>query len=119
VGALAPVREAQLSFSGQWKVEGHMDSGKSKADWSWLPQAMPRTAKLIAEKRRELGNAHVNECWKRGVLGREPGWFFAREGGLAVGMPWDDWATVWADVALKDQVLLVLRTPAPGAAHGA
>lgn len=90
------------------------------ADWSWLPKAMPRVAKLIAEKRRELGSAHVNECWKRGVLNCEPGWFFAREAGLAVGMPWDDWATVWADVAQRGQVLLVLRPLADGAlTHGA
>lgn len=93
-----------------------MDSGKSKADWSWLPKHMPRVSRLIVEKKRTLGNAHVNECWKRGVLQLEPGWFFARERGLAVGMPWDDWVTVWADVAQRDQVLLVLRNPEPGAA---
>ncbi len=80
---------------------------------------MPRVAKLIAEKRRTLGADHVNECWKHGVLQREPGWFFAREGGLAVGMPWDDWATVWADVDRRDQVLLVLRNPELEPAHGA
>jgi hypothetical protein len=61
-----------------------------KKRWDWLPVQMPRVAALMKEKRRELGDAHVNECWKRGVVGMEPGWFFAREGALAVGAPWAD-----------------------------
>jgi hypothetical protein len=61
-----------------------------KKDWSWLPAQMPGVAKLMAEKRTKLGEAHVKECWRRGVLQMEPGWFFAREGALSVGTPWCD-----------------------------
>lgn len=72
---------------------------------------MPGVAKLIAERRRALGNAHVNECWSRGVVGGEPGWFFAREGALAVGTPWDDpvLANFAAAQVTATQALLVLR----------
>lgn len=56
-------------------------------DWSWMPKAMPRVAELVAQRRREMGNAHVNLCWKRGVLEQQPGWFYAREGALSVGTP--------------------------------
>ena len=63
-----------------------MDKGKQ--DWSWLPAQMPVVAKLMREKRVELGDRHVNLCWKNGVVLKEPGWFFAREGALAVGTPW-------------------------------
>lgn len=51
---------------------------------------MPTVARLMAEKRRTLGAAHVAECWKRGVTLGQPGWFFAREGPLAVGTPFED-----------------------------
>lgn len=61
---------------------------KQPGKWAWLPAQMPGVARLMAEKRRELGNAHVNECWERGVLKLEPCWFYAREGPLAVGTPW-------------------------------
>ena len=96
-----------------------MDKGQSKAvnRWAWLPAAMPGVARLMAEKRRELGDAHVNECWKRGVLQGEAGWFFAREGTLAVGTPWDEpeLANFAAAQVTRTQALLVLR----GAGHGA
>lgn len=59
-----------------------------KRDWSWLPAHMPGVRKLMAERRRTMGDAHVNLCWRRGVLEAAPGWFFAREGSLAVGVPW-------------------------------
>lgn len=50
---------------------------------------MPRVAMMVAEKRRALGDEHVTQCQRRGMAG-EPGWFFAREGPLAVGTPWPD-----------------------------
>jgi hypothetical protein len=61
-----------------------------KQDWSWLPAQMPGVAKLMASKRAELGADHVRECWKRGVVQRERGWFYAAEGALAVGTPFDE-----------------------------
>lgn len=87
------------------------DKGQQKSRWDWLPTAMPNVARLMAEKRKEFGDAHVNECWKRGVVQQEPGWLFAREGGVSIGMPWD----AMADIALwqitRTQGLLVMRPP--------
>lgn len=91
-----------------------MDKGKegSVNKWAWVPAAMPGVARLMRDKRTELGDAHVNECWKRGVVQGEPGWFFAREGTLAVGTPWDDpvLANFAALQVTATQALLVLRT---------
>lgn len=94
-----------------------MDKGKTAGKWSWLPTAMPGVARLLAEKRKALGEAHVAECWRRGVVEREAGWFFAREGALAVGTPWDDpvLANFAAAQVTGTQALVVLRE----AGHGA
>lgn len=98
-----------------------MDEGKSKKQgkWSWLPAAMPGVAKLMVDWRKRLGDAHVNDCWERGMAG-EPGWFFAREGAIAIGTPfpvpagagpeWD-----WAEKVIKTgQAVVYLREPAEG-----
>lgn len=81
--------------------------------FGWLPTAMPGVARLVGEKRRTLGDAHVSECWRRGVIEREPGWFFAREGAIAVGTPWDDpvLANFAAAQVSATQALVVLREP--------
>jgi hypothetical protein len=88
-----------------------MDSTKNR--WAWLPAAMPGVARLMAEKRAKLGPAHVAECWQRGVIKQEPGWFFAREGSLAVGTPWADpmMANFAAASVTSTQALLILREP--------
>jgi hypothetical protein len=90
------------------------DEGKAVGKWAWLPSAMPGVARLMAEKRRLLGDAHVAECWRRGFVEREPGWFFAREGALAVGTPWDDpqLANFAALQVTATQALVVMREPA-------
>lgn len=92
--------------------------------YAWMPGAMPAVAKLIAEKRRTMGPAHVAECFRRGMAG-EPGWFFAREGALAIGTPWaDDPAmALFAQQAVKPgQALVFIRqpvqAPAQEVAHG-
>lgn len=92
---------------------------KQKTDWSWLPLQMPRVVALIKTKRAELGDAHVNLCWRRGVVERQAGWFFAREGALAVGTPWDDpeMANFAAAAVTSTQGVLLLRSVE--AAHGA
>lgn len=89
------------------------------SNWAWLPASMPGVTKLMAEKRQAYGDAHVDECWMRGVVNREPGWFFAREGPLAVGTPWDDpvMANFAALQVTATQALLCVRTP--GASNGA
>lgn len=65
-----------------------MDKDRKEAGkYSWLPQFMPDAARLIREKRKALGDEWVNECWRRGVLAGEPGWFFAAQNRLSVGVP--------------------------------
>lgn len=85
-----------------------------KRNWRWLPEQMPGVAKLMAERRRVLGDAHVSLCWTRGVLEAKPGWFFAREGVLAVGTPWDEpeLANFAAASVTSTQALLVIAEPA-------
>jgi len=81
--------------------------------FAWVREAMPGVAKLIAEKRAQWGDEHVNECWRRGVVEKQPGWFFAREGAVALGTPWDE--PVMANFAALNvmgaQALLVMAGP--------
>lgn len=87
--------------------------GGAKRRYDWLPVEMPVVARLVREKRAQHGDAHVNECWRRGVLQLEPGWFFAREGPLCVGTPWDTpaMANFAALSVTSTQALLVMRDP--------
>jgi len=88
-----------------------MDREGKRQRFDWLPSHMPGVVKLLAERRKVDGSEWVNECWRRGVVLREPGWFFAGEGALMVGTLWDD-AEVVAFAAARytaSQVLLVLR----------
>ena len=65
-----------------------MDKGNSKGKWDWLPAHMPGVALLLADKRRELGDAYVKQCWEMGVnqaklAGSSPAracWQWARSG---------------------------------------
>ena len=94
-----------------------MDKRKDSGKFGWLPQAMPEVARLVAERRRRLGDAHVSECWRRGVVEMEPGWFFAREGAIAIGTPWGDgsaMANFAAAQVTSTQALVVMRE----AGHG-
>jgi hypothetical protein len=94
------------------KVVDKMDKVERKR-FDWLPAEMPGVTRLMRAKRAEMGDAHVNECWKRGVIGREPGWFFAREGALMVGVPWG--AADMLQVAVPTEALLILREVGHGA----
>jgi hypothetical protein len=98
-------------------VESMEDPAARKAMNQLIRQAMPKVAALVAEQRRRHGDAHVLECQRRGMRG-EPGWFFAREGALAVGTPWDDpmLANFAAAHVTSTQAVLVLRDP--GESHG-
>ena len=95
------------------------DSAARQRRFDWLPVEMPGVARLVREKRALLGDAHVNECWRRGVICMEPGWFFAREGPLAVGTPWDEpvMANFAAAQISSTQFLLVINDPT--VRHGA
>lgn len=80
--------------------------------WKWLPEQMPGVARLLAEKRVELGEAWVTECWRKGVVERQPGWFYASEGALSVGVLKDDPAMIAAACArfTDTQCFLMLAT---------
>lgn len=92
-------------------------SNKPVNRWAWLPSAMPGVTRLLAEKRQELGALHVARCWQHGVIEQQPGWFFAREGALAVGTPWPEIADIAGWQATPTQSLVILRPVEP--AHGA
>lgn len=90
-----------------------MDKAKSQGGWSWLPEKMPGVAKLMAERRQQFGAEHVNQCWRMGVVELQPGWFFAREGALAIGTPWDhpEVANFAAKRVTSTQALVVIKDP--------
>lgn len=75
------------------------NGSEARRDWRFVTQHMPRVAPLMKARRDQDGDAHVDECWRRGVLCGERGWFFAREGAVAVGVPDPSWL-VWPE--LKD-----------------
>jgi hypothetical protein len=81
--------------------------------WSWLPAMMPGVSALMADKRRQYGAPHVALCWKKGVIERQPGWFFAREGAIAVGTPFEDAALVEMSAArwTESQAFLAMASP--------
>lgn len=80
-----------------------------QSKWDWVPAFMPVVAKILADKKREVGPQHVALCWQRGVIERLPGWFFAREGALAIGTPWPDIADIAGWQVVPTQALVVLR----------
>lgn len=88
-----------------------MDGEARKNRWSWLPEFMPGVSGLLTARRAAMGDAHVHECWRRGVVLREPGWFFAREGALAVGTPWNtpEMANFAALQVTSGQALLITK----------
>lgn len=59
----------------------------SRLDWSWMKAHMPRVVAALGEARRKGGGAVIDECWRKGVIQQQPGWFFARENGVSVGVP--------------------------------
>lgn len=119
--ARARAGEANECLKSLYKVQDTMDTKaegskkKGKGRWEWLPGAMPGVARLMAEKRRALGDAHVAECWRRSMAG-EPGWFFAREGAIAVGTPWahPDLANFAALQVTATQAMLIIKGAGDG-----
>lgn len=97
-----------------------MDSGK-KVDWSWLPRAMPEVAEMMREKRKQYGDAHVDKCWRHGVVLGEVGWFFAREGALSVGTSLkmcEELDQIGRNLGFPSAPMLMLAEP-KGATNGA
>ena len=98
------------------KVGGQMDKKREAGRFDWVPEAMPGVARLVAEKRRAFGAEHVRQCWARAMAG-EPGWFFAREGSIAIGTPWDGDPVLVNFAAAQvtaTQALVVMREPGVG-----
>ena len=90
---------------------GETEKG-SKGRWSWLPAFMPGVSRLMADRRAEVGADWVAHCWSRGVVAGEPGWLYAAEGALTVGVPADvemisTWLTLRA--SRPDAALLIVR----------
>lgn len=98
-----------------------MDKGAKTTGWEWLPVHMPGVAKLMRDQRQAQGNAHVNMCWRKGVVEKQPGWFFCREGPMAVGVPWPAIADVagWQLTATQAMLFLAPPASAEGGKHGA
>lgn len=94
-----------------------MEVDQQKAIVGLIRSAMPGVMRLVAEKRREMGDSHVVECQRRGMAG-EPGWFFAREGCLAVGTPWADEPVIaqYAGGQLPPRAAFLCIRPLPGTA---
>ena len=64
-----------------------MDRVAKKTDWTWMQHHMPGVVAMVKRERDGGRGAVVNECWRRGVVGHEPGWFYAAENGVTVGVP--------------------------------
>lgn len=62
---------------------------EKKLSWSWLPAFMPKVAALIQERRAKDGADWVAHCWRESVVLGKPGFFWAAEGAVAIGVPVD------------------------------
>ncbi len=60
---------------------------KAKGSWAWMAEQMPGVVAKIKERRSAGQGAHLDLCWRRGVVALEPGWFYAYENGVSVGVP--------------------------------
>lgn len=85
------------------------DQGPTATRWGWLPAHMPGVARLLAERKAREGAAHVQLCWQRGVVEGRPGWFFAREGPLAVGTIWPEAADIAGWQVTLTQAVVILH----------
>lgn len=64
-------------------------NSSTKRDWAWLGAHMPRVVALLREYREVGEGDHLDECWLRGVMRGEPGWFWAVEGPIRLGTPFE------------------------------
>ena len=60
---------------------------KPKSSWAFMADHMPGVVARIKEARAKGDGAHVDLCWRRGVVELRPGWFWAYEAGVSVGVP--------------------------------
>lgn len=89
---------------------------REKLDWSWMAQHVPGVVGQLREWRQAGEGDHLNECWRRGVVRLEPGWFFAREGAICIGTPWveaDEMLRGWARLQWESVGMLLVLAPLP------
>lgn len=85
-----------------------------------LKELMPKVASMVAERRRDWGDAHVTDAVNRGMKG-EANCFYAFEGGRIVGTAFtggvdlDHLAKVGA--MLAGSAYMVMREPDPAQAE--
>lgn len=82
--------------------------------WAWMPEHMPGVMAKVAEMRKTYGAEWLATCWKNGVVLAQPGWFWACEGALAVGVPFDARAIethLLAQAVSPTTVTVVIRAP--------
>lgn len=102
-------------------VEGMETPEARRQRFELIRRAMPRVGALIADQRKVLGDAHVTACQQKGMAG-VPGWFYAWEGGVALGTPWPEaMATLLAADPGNEfpGKAVVVFAPKGEAAHGA
>jgi len=94
-----------------------MDPGARKLVNGLIAHAMPKVAAMVREKRALWGDRHVTECVARGLAG-ERGWFFAREGSVAIGVPWGadaDLLTLFEVHMATGGAFVLMKEPTHGA----
>lgn len=97
-----------------------MDGGV-KRSWQWMAEHMPRVVAMLKEERKAGRGAHIDDCWRRGVVNGEPGLFWASEGAISVGVP-PNQSLVPADVmalmkAFPGSAVLMLAGQVVGGQH--
>ena len=66
-----------------------MEDGKKRSKWFWLPAFMPKVDAMLKERRVQDGEEWVAHCWRESVVQGKPGFFWACEGAVAIGVPVD------------------------------
>lgn len=81
---------------------------------------MPKVVQMLKDRRERGEGAFIDECWVKGVQQQQPGWFFAAEGPVAIGVPpggvLSDPALVAMRAAFPDQAIVMLKEVADGQA---
>lgn len=89
---------------------------RERLNWDWMQQHVPGVVAQLREWREAGEGAHLNECWRHGVVRLEPGWFFAREGAICLGVPWepaDELLRGWVKLAWQHTGLFLMLAPLP------
>lgn len=77
-----------------------------RKSWAFMTEHMPRVVAMLKQHRERGEGAHLDECWKHGVVDGEPGWFFAAEGGVHVGTLWPEAMQTVIDLRAQAEALV-------------